>query len=114
MLYTVKMKYFDGRGDCYADIDGKFPNFSLAWKMINLIKPEEDTATKFYKMDRSTFEPTNVAYTTCDGARRALNRAPKDDEGIRRLILNVSWDYPNSNDETSVLIIIRAEADKDF
>lgn len=96
MLYTVKMKYFDGDDDCYAVIDGKFPCFSLAWKMVNLIKPDDDKTTKFYKMDIAKedteyeyYERTNTTYTTCDGARRALNRAPKDEGGNRRLVLSV-------------------------
>lgn len=120
MLYTVTMKYFDGKGDCYGVMEGKFPCFSTAWKMVNLVKPEEDDKdTKFYKMilakedeDNEYFAKTDVTYTTCDGARRALNRAPKDEDGNRRLVLTVSWDYPN--DETHVLIIMKAEADKDF
>ena len=121
MLYSVKMKYFDGDGDCYGVMEGKFPYFSLAWKMVNLIKPENDKVTKFYKMilakedeDNEYFAKTDVTYTTCDSARRALNRAPKDDEGNRRLVLNVSWDSDDVNDETHVLIIMKAEADKDF
>lgn len=120
MLYTVKMKYFDGRGDCYGVIDGKFLNFSLAWKMVNLVKPDDDKTTKFYKMIpvkeddiNEVFGRTDTTYTTCDGARRALNRAPKDEDGNRRLVLSVSWNYDN-DDETHVLIIIKAEADKDF
>lgn len=121
MLYTVKMKYFDGDGDCYGVMEGKFPYFSLAWKMVNLIKPEDDTTTKFYRMflakadeDNEYFAKTDVAYTTCDGARRALNRSPKDEDGNRQLVLTVSWDYDDSKDETHVLIIMKAEADKDF
>lgn len=120
MLYTVRMKYFDGRGDCYGVIDGKFPNFSLAWKMVNLVKPDDDKTTKFYKMIlvkenevNEYFARTDTTYTTCDGARRALNRAPKDEDGNRRLVLTVSWDYED-DDETHVLIIIKAESDKDF
>ena len=52
MLYTVKMKYFDESGDCYGIMEGKFPHFSLAWKMVNLVKPDDDDDedTKFYKM----------------------------------------------------------------
>lgn len=123
MLYTVKMKYFDEDGDCYGVMEGKFPYFSLAWKMVNLVKPEDDDDedTKFYKMilakedeDNEYFAKTDVTYTTCDGARRALNRAPKDEDGNRQLVLTVSWDYGNPKDETHVLIIMKAEADKDF
>lgn len=122
MLYTVKMKYFDGKGDCYAVMDGKFPYFSLAWKMVNLIKSDDDDkTTKFYKMilakeDEASeyFAKTDVTYATCDGARRALNRAPKDEDGNRRLVLTTSWDYDSTKDETHVLIIMKAEADKDF
>ena len=120
MLYSVKMKYFDGDGDCYAVMDGKFPFFSLAWKMVNLVKPEDDKTTKFYKMDLAKedadneyFVRTNTSYTRCDSARRALNRAPKDEDGNRRLVLNVNWDYDDPT-ETHVLIIMKAEADKDF
>ena len=120
MLYSVKMKYFDGDGDCYGVMEGKFPFFSLAWKMVNLVKPEDDKTTKFYKMILAKadeydeyFAKTDVAYTTCDSARRALNRAPKDEDGNRRLVLNVNWDYDDPT-ETHVLIIMKAEADKDF
>lgn len=116
MLYTVKMKYFDEHRDCYAEMDGKFPSFSLAWKMVNLLK-----VAKFYKMDlfkedddNEYFRPTNITYTTCDGARRALNRSPRDDDGNHRLVLYVDWKSDDLNDEAHVLIIMKAEADKDF
>ena len=121
MLYTVKMKYFDGDGDYYGVMEGKFPHFSLAWKMVNLLKPDDDNVTKFYKLilakkdeDNEYFEKTDVAYTTCDGARRALNRAPKDEDGNHRLVLSVRWGYDDSKDKTHVIIIMKAEADKDF
>lgn len=121
MLYTVKMKYFDGKGDCYAVMDGKFPRFDLAWKMVNLLKPENDNTSKFYKMDlvkededNEYYVRTHLTYTTCDGARRALKRSNLIHEGNRRLVLNISWDYDDPEDETHVLIIIEAVANKDF
>lgn len=121
MLYSVKMKYFDKDGDCYGVIDGQFPSFSLAWEMVNMIKPENDKVTKFYRMDsvkededNEYFRYTNITYTTCDGARRALKRYPKDNEGNYRLVLYAGWNSDDLNEEAHVLIIMKAEAKKDF
>lgn len=121
MLYKVRMKYFDGHGNCYGIMDGKFPCFNLAWKMINIIKPDDDKTTKFYKMDlikededNEYYKQSHITYTTCDGARRALNRSDIVHDGNRRLVLNVSWDADDLNDETHVLIIIEKVEDVEF
>lgn len=121
MLYSVTMKYFDGNDDCYGVLEGKFPCFTLAWKMVNLLKPDDEERIKVYRLgliqeddEYEYFKRTKTTYTTCDGARRALNRAPKDSDGNRRLVLSVSWGPDDANEETKVLIIMKAETDKDF
>lgn len=123
MLYKVTMKYFDGSGHCYGIMEGKFPNFNLAWKMVNLVKTENDKTIKIYKMDLAFedehseyYKRSNITYTTCDGARRALKRSDIVIDGNRRLALNVSWGGADddNNAETHVLILIDAVEDEDF
>lgn len=121
MLYKVTMKYFDGDGDCYGIMKGKFPSFNLAWKMVNLVNPENDKTIKIYKMDlthedeyNEYYKRSNVTYTTCDGARRALKRSNIVVNGNRRLALNVSWGDDDNNDETHVLILIDVVEDVEF
>lgn len=116
MIYTVKMQYFDSDHNRYGVMEGKFPHFSLAWKMVNMLN-----VNKFYKMllteeddENEYYKRTDVTYTTYDGARRALKRAPKDSKGNRRLVLNASWGPDDDNDETHVLIIMKAEPDGDL
>ena len=121
MLYKVTMKYFDGDGHCYGIMEGKFPSFNLAWEMVNLVKTENDKTTKIYKTDlthedeyNEYYKRSNVTYTTCDGARRALKRSNIVVDGNRRLALSVSWGDDDNNDETHVLILIDAVKDVAF
>lgn len=121
MLYKVKMKYFDGNDDCYGIMEGRFPRFDLAWKMVNLINPGDDQTIKFYKMDlvkedeyNEYYKQSHITYTTCDGARRALKRSDIVHDGNRRLVLNCSWGYEDNDDETHVLITIDRVEDVKF
>lgn len=121
MLYKVTMKYFDGCGHCYGIMEGKFPSFNLAWKMVNLVKEKNDKTIKIYKMDLAFedeydeyYKRSRTTYTTCDGARRALKRSSIVVNGNRRLALNVSWGDDDDNAETHVLILIDAVEDEYF